>query len=85
LISSSIAAATAVELMYVHPDVLVSMVHRMQTVEGRNTKIAFGDVAYAINLDLKVSVSQQVKLREIVKTLSPHEFDRVIHLNEYDK
>jgi hypothetical protein len=85
LILSSIAAATAVELMYLHPDVLVSMVARMQTVEVGNTKIAFGDRAYAINPDLKLSVAQQMKIRDLVKTLSPNEFDRLMHLTEYDK
>jgi len=85
LILSSIAAVTAIELMYVHPDVLISMIDRMQTVEIGATKIAFGDLAYAINPDLKLTVSQQMRIRDIVKTLSPNEFDRLMHLTEYDK
>jgi hypothetical protein len=85
LILSAIAAATAVELMYLHPDAITGMIDRMQTVEIGNTKIAFGDLAYAINPDLKLSLSQQLKIRDLVKTLSPNEFDRLMHLTEYDK
>jgi hypothetical protein len=85
LILSSIAAGIAVELMYLHPDAIIGVIDRMQTVEIGNTKIAFGDLAYTINPDLKLSLSQQQRIRDLTKTLSSNEFDRLMHLTEYDK
>ena len=80
-----ITGAAAVELMYLHPEAIAILLDRMQTVEVGNTKIAFGDMAFAINPDLKLSLAQQHKVRELAKSLSRNEFDRLMHVTEYDK
>jgi hypothetical protein len=85
LTASLIGGAAAVELMYVHPEAIAILVDRMQTVEVGNTKIAFGDMAFAINPDLKLSLAQQQKIRELAKSLSRNEFERLMHVTEYDK
>lgn len=82
---SFITGAAAVELMYLHPEAIAILLDRMQTVEVGNTKIAFGDMAFAINPDLKLSLAQQHRVRELAKSLSRNEFDRLMHVTEYDK
>ncbi|HEY5138970.1 MAG TPA: hypothetical protein VIJ25_06570 [Methylococcales bacterium] len=82
---AGVTGALAVELMYLHPDAIPELLERTQSVEVGATKIAFGEMAFSINPDLPLSLSERQKIHNYVKRLSPNEFDRLMHLTEYDK
>jgi hypothetical protein len=82
---AAVAGALAVELMYLHPDTVPELLERTQSVEVGTTKIAFGEMAFSINPDLPMTLSERQRIRSYVKTLSANEFDRLMHLTEYDE
>jgi hypothetical protein len=73
-------------LLIKNPDAVVELAERTQTVEIGNTKIEFGEKAFVLNQDLrKLDIGAQRKIRQLVKSLSSQEADRLLHLPEYDK
>jgi hypothetical protein len=82
---AGVAGALAVELMYLHPDTVPELLERTQSVEVGTTKIAFGEMAFSINPDLPMSLNERQRIRNYVKVLSANEFDRLMHLTEYDQ
>lgn len=78
----------AAEFAYKNPDILFLLLDRVQTLEIGNTKIAFGEKAFALNPDLKSSRGDQAAQWKIVKRLQglgPFEVDRLLHLSERDR
>jgi hypothetical protein len=80
-----VASVIAIEIFYMNPDIFVELIERAQTVEVGNTKIVFGQTAFSINPDLKLGHADQRKMLERLNHISSHEFDRLLHLTEYDE
>ncbi|ATQ67343.1 MULTISPECIES: hypothetical protein [Methylosinus] len=71
-----------------NPDVVGTLLARVQTVELGDLKIALGEQAFKINSALQakhLTADAQAKLAKLAADLGPREVDRLLHLPEVEQ
>jgi hypothetical protein len=67
-------------------NVFFELVERMGSAEIAGVKVTFGEKGFVLNPDIaKLSLDDRLKVVQSLKSLSPDEFNRLLHMTEYDK